>query len=254
MDRRKNPYSLRTTLVSPSVFLYASLLIAIAGLILLVIRALPGKRIDVFMDGVATVVWYESSYNVLYTAKYLLGDYNCADGPNSISGHYNLYIFLCVSLFYLTVKNRRNARLIANYVNRKLLTHISLFKLTISAFIAVLICTTFLFLAVFSSYRTWVFGFHTIRQICYGSLFAVINLFIWSLVIGAEYSSQHAAQHRDRRRVLLGSSVFLGLSVVFKIAFSPVQLWDHFVFQLLLLFILLFVFKSGRLHAAHRSD
>jgi hypothetical protein len=224
MDRKLNPYSKKQAWLHPNTILNAMIAAAIAAMVFLVIRG-RGNRRSVLIDCLATVLWYQSSYGVLWTLKFVLNDRTCSEFANSVSGHYNLYIFAGISLFFLAVKSRRNAWQLEHYVNRKLLRHMSMFKLTLSAYCVIACALTFAFLAVLSSWRTWTYGYHSLRQIAYGSLFAIVNLSVWSFVIGSHYSQSSSA----RFWVVAHASIFALCSVIFKLVIAPIQLWDHYL-------------------------
>ncbi|PRP77834.1 rap guanine nucleotide exchange factor 1-like [Planoprotostelium fungivorum] len=123
-----------------------------------------------------TIVWYICTYCLCYSFKEILGDYKCSRHANSVSGHYCYHIFYMLSVAYLTVRLERNPQVLSGYYQ----SHgriLSMFSRSmrpshrmISLFLTVIYACS-----LFTLSQTYLFGYHTPKQIFYGSLLAVLS-------------------------------------------------------------------------------
>eukprot|EP00743_Colponemidia_sp_Colp-15_P004855 GILK01005232.1.p1 GENE.GILK01005232.1~~GILK01005232.1.p1 ORF type:complete len:343 (+),score=14.00 GILK01005232.1:74-1102(+) len=115
----------------------------------------------------------------IHAVKQSMDDRLCSTIPNGISGHYYFFISLVVGFPVLIVRLHRDASDLRSYANAKLfraITHRRLrarsAALLLSYFVlfcvCVIICTS-----------TWSNGYHTPRQMVYGTYAAILQLWIF---------------------------------------------------------------------------
>jgi hypothetical protein len=116
-----------------------------------------------------TLVWYLVTYAICILGKEILDDKNCSHTRNSISGHYtfHIYYFLSLPYVYLSVKAYQAIEIVPTkskgwfHSNRE-----TILILTFAVF-AISTSTTLM--------RTLIYGYHSIRQIFYGALLALVS-------------------------------------------------------------------------------
>jgi hypothetical protein len=117
-------------------------------------------------------LFYLASYFFCNALKSLLRDFSCSDHGNSVSGHYLFHLYAQWSVLWLHLSQKRldHASLLRWSVWRRLLLSRRLHALD------------YLFLSCYTAYvwtctsilsETYLFGFHSPRQILYGTLLAV---------------------------------------------------------------------------------
>uniref|UniRef100_A0A7S1J562 Uncharacterized protein n=1 Tax=Eutreptiella gymnastica TaxID=73025 RepID=A0A7S1J562_9EUGL len=117
------------------------------------------------VDTLATLIWYFGSFALVLALKYILDDRNCSTHPNSVSGHTNLFVFTIPTLFVLRYRSARHPPF------RK------------SECIWLLPYLGTIVLSVWQLFRTFVWGFHSLRQMLYGGAFGVMSHTAWMLVL-----------------------------------------------------------------------
>jgi len=133
------------------------------------------------------VVWYMSSYWLCHFLKTVLEDKTCSTHYNSVSGHYNFHLFFMFTFPWLLVRLRRDPRILPHFfhpnIYRKQLQAVIAGKhphprrlLLIYGTYGVFVLTSIAILA-----RTWILGFHSVRQIAYGVLLALLSH--WALTV-----------------------------------------------------------------------
>jgi hypothetical protein len=113
---------------------------------------------------------------IVILLKFLIDDHSCNIHPNSVSGHYNLIIFATLGLLYLYFKDEEKPY--STYF------WICFFVFKVSGWLML--------------YQTLFLGYHSIRQVVYGSLFAISWFILHTLFVEKDYASA----------LLIGLSVF----------------------------------------------
>jgi hypothetical protein len=119
-----------------------------------------------------TALWYGSTYALLTASKHILADTTCGgDRINSISGHYGFFIFYIVTQPYLALLLLPLGN---STLNLKSILHP---RSPLSLKLAVLSISYCIFFAaaVFTLLGTWRWGYHSPRQIVYGSIFGLLS-------------------------------------------------------------------------------
>lgn len=234
-DRLTNPDALgHHTILTPQTVLATCFVLIFAHLVLLVCHAREHWR-DVVLDALAALLFYQSSYNVVWTGKHLLQDPLCSSAPNSVSGHYNLFVFALLSLSFLTVKIRRDARWTHHFLSQKLLQRFASGRMAPASYLIILSFFVLAAFACMNCYRTWAYGYHTLRQILLGTGTAFTNTFLWSSTVGSAYPAPPSASSSIVRTSLLHAAV----SSAFKFILAPIQLQEQYLLLLLWLVLLL---------------
>jgi len=141
-----------------------------------------------------TFIWFIVTYLFCLIGKELLADQTCSTTKNSISGHYtfHVYYFLALPYAYLSVKTYQVVEEAERKVPKPLppasartgwlrfdRTTISFFGFTVDREKAIIF--TFAVFAITTSLtlsRTLIYGFHSLRQIFYGTVLALISQYI----------------------------------------------------------------------------
>jgi len=131
-----------------------------------------------------TILWFIMTFLICTIGKFILSDHNCAQHPNSISGHYAFHVYYMLALphLYMTLEHSVENAVEANnekrHLNKKKVKEetktlrITKYSLLLGTYV-VLVLTSFGTLT-----RTWMFGFHTLRQISYGTMLAIVSHYI----------------------------------------------------------------------------
>jgi len=123
-----------------------------------------------------TVVWYICTYCLCYAFKQILDDRLCSGHPNSVSGHYCYHLFYLLSISYLTVRMERNPQVTYTHVqnHRRIF---DFFSKTVRPSTKVISVFVFMIFACsfFTLSQTYLFGYHTLRQIFYGCILAIAS-------------------------------------------------------------------------------
>jgi len=140
-----------------------------------------------------TLLWYVITFLICTIGKIYLQDHTCAIHPNSISGHYTFHFYYLFALPHLyfsiayneftaakeAIKNPKKEERIEKQMNTRETRAVREYKAWITRDLILLITyiifavTTFITLS-----RTYIFGFHTVRQILYGCILATVSLYI----------------------------------------------------------------------------
>jgi hypothetical protein len=150
-------------------------------------------------------LFYLASYFFCNALKSLLRDFSCSDHGNSVSGHYLFHLYAQWSVLWLHLSQKRldHASLLRWSVWRRLLLSRHLHALD------------YLFLSCYTAYvwtctsilsETYLFGFHSPRQILYGTLLAVVVFLAATGTLSAVetkiaalggYTHQHHPHHNN---------------------------------------------------------
>ena len=149
-----------------------------------------------------TLLAYVAFAGAVVFLKYMLNDTLCNTHPNSVSGHTHFYIFYALALPRLAVEGHK----------AKCRKH--------TVFWVMCYCSV-LFLSLFQSYRTLAYGFHTVRQIVYGSFVSLVATMLWMFSLDAELSKAAAANGTAAPPLLLqrtGSMALVGSCLAVSVA------------------------------------
>ena len=115
-----------------------------------------------------TLVLFLGWAGVVVALKYALGDMSChLTHPNSVSGHTHFYVFYCLNLPRIAVEGHRTQH-----------RHATSFW--------VMAYATVVALSAFQGYRTYEYGFHSMRQMLYGWLVSMVASALFARSVGAE--------------------------------------------------------------------
>jgi len=141
-----------------------------------------------------TLIWYIVTYMFCLLGKEILADTTCSHSKNSVSGHYafHVYYFLALPYAYISVKtyeaveDAEEAKKLKPKERKKTNGWIDFDQRTISLFgrslnreLAMIV--TFVIFTISTSltlFRTLIYGYHSVRQIFYGALLAVISHYV----------------------------------------------------------------------------
>jgi len=124
-------------------------------------------------------MFYLSSYFFCNALKSYLGDTNCNNHSNSVSGHYLFHVYTSFALLYLhgvqqkAIHSSRSISPCSHFFIRKLF-------ITQSGKIFMFFYITYLFVSILILSNTYLLGYHSLRQILYGCSLGLI--FHWMLV------------------------------------------------------------------------
>lgn len=133
----------------------------------------------------STLVWFLMTYTICLLGKEMLEDFNCSHTKNSISGHYtfHVYYFLTIPHIYLGVKTYKDAESNNNNNTNKNITK-RVTKTNLSWFAKnreSIMIATFIIYTISTSLtlsRTLLYGYHSLRQVFYGTLLAVVSNYL----------------------------------------------------------------------------
>jgi hypothetical protein len=75
---------------------------------ILVLIIISQKKLKMLTQIITILTWYYIIWNLLVFLKKHLGDKNCNDKNNSISGHFNFIVFSNLALFYMYIEKYKN--------------------------------------------------------------------------------------------------------------------------------------------------
>eukprot|EP01061_Rhynchopus_euleeides_P018726 TRINITY_DN3091_c0_g1_i1.p1 TRINITY_DN3091_c0_g1~~TRINITY_DN3091_c0_g1_i1.p1 ORF type:complete len:292 (+),score=78.98 TRINITY_DN3091_c0_g1_i1:289-1164(+) len=158
-----------------------------------------------------TLVAYQAFAGLIVFLKHVLADSLCNTVPNSVSGHTHFYIFYALTLPRLAVEGHKP----------RCRKHTAFWFMCY---------TSLVMLCVFQSYRTLVYGFHTIRQIAYGAVVSLGGTAIWMYSIDADLcnsSSPPVLLHRMSAAAAIGTVLAVsaaGLQLISSSALVPASI------------------------------
>jgi len=181
-------------LISSFLF-YSSVVMMVFFLVQLIVWAPPAstkterrypKLLQNAFSVSVTLLWYVITFFICVLGKIALKDHACAAHPNSISGHYTFHIYYLLALphlyftivyseFTLAKKAIENPKKEQIKERRRSSTATKGFNVNNILLITYLI---FVITTMGTLSRTWLFGFHTLRQILYGSVLATLSHYI----------------------------------------------------------------------------
>eukprot|EP01117_Protostelium_nocturnum_P016241 TRINITY_DN6384_c0_g1_i1.p1 TRINITY_DN6384_c0_g1~~TRINITY_DN6384_c0_g1_i1.p1 ORF type:complete len:308 (-),score=41.18 TRINITY_DN6384_c0_g1_i1:4-927(-) len=134
---------------------------------------------SIFVSSYA-IVWYICTYCFCYSFAFLLQDWRCNRRANSVSGHFCYHIFYLLTVSYLTVRLASDPQNFSRYLWSDREGKLVIFskRTRISTKITILFLVFIFGSSIFTISQTYLFGYHTARQIIYGSLLAVFSHFI----------------------------------------------------------------------------
>eukprot|EP00667_Euglena_gracilis_P016238 EG_transcript_16973 len=113
----------------------------------------------------STILWYYASFAVVKVLKHVLDDRSCSKHANSVSGHANLFAFLFLSLPAL-----RYMRPPPLPSGRQELRWLLCYLLLVA-------------LGVWQLWRTYFWGYHSLRQLVYGAGLGLISHALWAVTL-----------------------------------------------------------------------
>jgi hypothetical protein len=212
MNSLENGYAKGDVWVSPMRYLQIDLICIIALSTAVVFHE---RHILPLFDIATAWVWYQSTYNILAAAKCWLGDIRChkLGFANSVSGHFHFHIFALLTVFFIIVRLRRNPMILENYAHWSLFERIAHRKTQWTTNVIALLLSVFVGCAGITLYRTWFWGYHTLRQIMYGCVFGLFDHTIWSLFYG-HHVRQHGIIDQESIRQRQWMILFLAIHTV----------------------------------------
>jgi hypothetical protein len=126
------------------------------------------SREGLFMIGY-TISWYHVSWGFVIYLKNYLADLQCNVHPNSVSGHYHLFIFVLLTApFMHHYLNHHHYD--AKKANKPLSPRYKLFYASyVLLFVLSLACML----------ETYMDGYHSVRQILYGSILGIVSHYLY---------------------------------------------------------------------------
>ncbi len=76
-------------------------LLIVAIMLVLFVFGNDNNRLNRLYHVLFTGAWYYCTWNIVTFLKVLIGDISCNKHANSVSGHFNFYVFSLLSLFFL---------------------------------------------------------------------------------------------------------------------------------------------------------
>eukprot|EP00742_Colponemidia_sp_Colp-10_P012081 GILJ01013511.1.p1 GENE.GILJ01013511.1~~GILJ01013511.1.p1 ORF type:complete len:344 (+),score=19.09 GILJ01013511.1:81-1034(+) len=128
-------------------------------------------------------IWMLGSYKCIHAVKILMDDKLCNTVKNGISGHFFFYICVSVGFAFLIVRLSRDPTDLTDYVNLSYFVALFTCKMRFVSILTNLTHTLLVLASVFTMFNTWYFGFHTPRQIAYGSLAAFLSMWMFVLIL-----------------------------------------------------------------------
>lgn len=195
------------------------------------------------------LVWYYVSYALCISLKHYFDDIACSSHPNSVSGHFNFYLFASLTLTHLLVlaldtsaihppvssssassaSQKRHSSIsqaIASFYSHSFYRkHFLLYCIT---------CICFFITAAIQLYRTYFYGFHSLRQIIYGSTLGLLSYaaFSHSLDAGLIITKKGTEKNRFPSLSLPVLAAFAVISLpwyLFTVGSFPVDAWIVYI-------------------------
>jgi hypothetical protein len=180
--------------------------------------------------GTYNILWYSCWYPILYVMKNSYDDRQCsrsdADHFNSISGHSAFHTFQLLSILYIFVSLKRSPLDTYWYFNSKLFNRIKEGRVrTITKVLLVLYALLVIFSA-WTMYRTWRWGYHSLRQILNGVLFALfihyVEVHFLLNAITTAPNHNHRPPRLTRMHLILALALMQTISVTVSILYLGV--------------------------------
>lgn len=160
--------------------------------------------------------------------KLVLDDKTCNKHANSVSGHYNFFIFtgLAVPVLYWiieasTTKPKVNEKLNSKWVVHQLLKSVTRQNMIWAVFYVLYLCFGLLVLS-----NTYVKGYHSMRQIIYGITFSLLSFWFYHYTL-------YSLANKNRKRVSFKTLFYNALG--FWIISSTIYLIYGYIDQILTL-------------------
>eukprot|EP00029_Vermamoeba_vermiformis_P011159 TRINITY_DN6069_c0_g1_i1.p1 TRINITY_DN6069_c0_g1~~TRINITY_DN6069_c0_g1_i1.p1 ORF type:complete len:320 (-),score=70.42 TRINITY_DN6069_c0_g1_i1:78-1037(-) len=127
--------------------------------------------------GTYNILWYACWYPILFVLKNSYDDRQCsrndADHFNSVSGHSAFHTFQLLSILYIFVSLKRSPLDTHWYFNTKLFNRIKEGRVRLITKILLVLYGMLVLFSAWTMYRTWRWGYHSLRQILNGVLFGL---------------------------------------------------------------------------------
>ncbi|KAL0480292.1 hypothetical protein AKO1_007062 [Acrasis kona] len=148
-DEQKKPVR---EIAAANTFVFKTSVTVVGVMMLLLVVGNSNRRISRLFQTLFTCGWYYCTWNVVAFLKLFLNDATCNRHANSVSGHFNMYIFALLSLSCL---------------NSRLMTRDTKWTYGFKILFNVLY-VAFAVTSGFTLYETVFLGYHSVRQSLYG--------------------------------------------------------------------------------------
>jgi len=194
-----------------------------------------------------TILWYCMTYTICFIVKHILDDQNCSSHPNSVSGHYTFHIYYLLSLpyLYMTLAEYQisTSKVINSKNKRDDNSLVQVFRNGPSVHTLAMTYVLFVVSAVLTLTRTWTFGFHSLRQILYGTLLALIShITCISLLEQVSRTQKHGPLVGTI--ILTSGLVVSGLFVLLLFESVPFEIYELATITALWLVVILYSWKE----------
>ncbi|KAN0034299.1 hypothetical protein ACTFIV_000796 [Dictyostelium citrinum] len=227
-----------------------------------------------------TLLWYGATYCLCYLLKRILDDRTCNRTHNSVSGHFlfHSFYFIAIPYWFLTIGRLHNKQLkeseklsttlsssLKNQKSPKLKTNskdkiptmeprneLRLIKRLLTENITTFLMIIFYGLYTYSSYvnldKTWVDGFHSLRQILYGLILSFLSLYLLLFITS---KCNNLDKKSSCFKLVLSLGGFWVISILLLNYFNtriPFKMFERVLFSLCYLFLIYFsVYRSKNL-------
>jgi len=117
--------------------------------------------------------WYHVSWGFVIFLKKYLNDFTCNIHENSVSGHYHFFVFSILTIPFVFFFMKHHVHSIREHERGLKIREISFYVLYALLFV----------ISIFCLLETYQHGYHSLRQILYGTFLAVISHFLFINVV-----------------------------------------------------------------------
>ncbi|KAK5576093.1 hypothetical protein RB653_007231 [Dictyostelium firmibasis] len=226
---------------------------------------------------VFTLLWYGATYCLCYLLKRILDDKTCNRTHNSVSGHFlfHSFYFIAIPYWFLTIgrlhnkqmkeaENQSSSKRSNNQKSPKLKTskeriptleprhELKLIKRLLTENITTVLMIIFYGVYTYCSYvnldKTWVDGFHSLRQILYGLILSFLSLYLLLFITS---KCNNLDKKSSCFKLVLSLGGFWIISILLLSYFNtriPFKLYERVLFFLCYLFLIYFsIYRSKNL-------
>ncbi|KAN0043378.1 hypothetical protein ACTA71_011030 [Dictyostelium dimigraforme] len=226
-----------------------------------------------------TLLWYGATYCLCYLLKRILDDKTCNRTHNSVSGHFlfHSFYFIAIPYWFLTIgrlhnkqmkeaeksssstsKSSNNQKSPKQKISKDRIPtmeprhELRLIKRLLTENIATFLMIILYGLYTYSSYvnldKTWVDGFHSLRQILYGLILSFLSLYLLLFVTS---KCNNLDKKSSCFKLVLSLAGFWIISILLLSYFNtriPFKKFERVLFSLCYLFLIYFsVYRSKNL-------
>eukprot|EP01124_Arcella_intermedia_P007484 TRINITY_DN14596_c0_g1_i1.p1 TRINITY_DN14596_c0_g1~~TRINITY_DN14596_c0_g1_i1.p1 ORF type:complete len:326 (-),score=42.10 TRINITY_DN14596_c0_g1_i1:44-1021(-) len=156
-------------------------LILVATIMAIINNPNKNSRLNTYVlyNALYAFSWHFAWFPTVVHLKAILGDRQCSQKLNSVSGHYYVHTYSLLTLLYITVGTRRPTLYTSNYYSFDFLKKVYNGQAKRKTILIVCMYSLAVVLSVITLFRTISYGFHSIRQSLYGVLMGlVVHLFL----------------------------------------------------------------------------